>query len=215
MEDIDRFLLERAPGAPRVVCIPAAAGKEGWDRIAYWSNLGVDHFSRLGARAEAVEIVDRETAMDPSVSRRISAANFVYLSGGDPNYLYRTLAGTGAYEAIMGVLEKGGVVAGCSAGAMIWGERIPGIRPPPWRWGAGFNKIPGTTILPHYDEIPGWVSWIFRMINFNRPTMVGIDGYTALIWSDGIPVVRGKGGVVIWDKKGKRRFRDGQEVVER
>jgi cyanophycinase len=214
MEDVDKFLLERTPGDPRVVCLPTAAGKESTERIAYWSNLGVEHFTKLGVRVEAVEIVDRDGAMDPAASDRIAAANLVYLSGGSPNYLYDTLVGTSAYEAIVGVLANGGVVAGCSAGAMIWGERIPGLLPPPFAWKRGFNTVPGTTIIPHFDEIPRWLTWGFRTVNFNRPTMVGIEGDTALIWSGGAPVVRGKGAVVLWDRKGKRRFLDGQ-VVER
>ena len=212
MEDVDRFLLKRTPGEPLVVCMPTAAGKEGSERIAFWSKLGTDHFSRLGARVEAVEVVDRDTAMDTSLSRRISLANFVYLSGGDPHYLHRTLAGTRAYESIIGVLEKGGVVAGCSAGAMIWGERIPKLLPPPWPWRHGFNKIPGITIIPHFDQIPAWFMRVFRVVNFNRPTMVGIDGYTALILTNGTSIVRGQGGVVIWGKQGKMRFGNSQII---
>ena len=83
VEDIDRFLLERVPGEPRVLCMPTAAGREGRESIAYWSKLGEDHFSTLGVRVEAVHVLDREGAMDASLSERISAANFVYLSGGD------------------------------------------------------------------------------------------------------------------------------------
>ena len=213
MEDLDRFLLERAPAEPLVVCLPTAAGRESSKRIAYWSGLGEDHFSKLGVRVEAVEVVDRDTAMDESLSGRISSANFVYLSGGNPHYLYRTLVGTRAYEAIIGVLQKGGVVAGCSAGAMIWGERIPSFLPPPWPWKRRFSMIPGTTILPHFDEIPAWLMRVFRIVMFNRPTMVGIEGYTALVLSEGMSVVCGRGGVTVWGKKGKMRFGHG-EIIE-
>ena len=212
MADVDRQLLERAPGEPVVVCMPTAAGKEGSNRIAYWSNLGINHFAGLGARVEAVEVVDRATAMDSSLSERISAANFVYLSGGDPHYLYRTIVGTKSWESIEGVLNKGGVVAGCSAGAMIWGEQIPRFLPPPWPWRRGFNKIPGTVILPHYNEFPAWFAWAFHVVNFNRPTMVGIDGYTALVLSKNLSKVHGRGSVTVWGKQGKRVFSDGEQV---
>ena len=59
MEAVDRTLLDRLPEAPRVVCLPTAAGTEGPERIAYWSRLGVEHFTRLDAQAEAVPVVDR------------------------------------------------------------------------------------------------------------------------------------------------------------
>ena len=56
MDDLDRFLLERTPGEPLVVCLATAAGKESSDRINYWSDLGEDHFTRLGVRAEEVAV---------------------------------------------------------------------------------------------------------------------------------------------------------------
>ena len=52
MDHVDRFLLARLPDKPRVVCMPTAAGREGRERIAYWSELGTRHFSRLGAKCE-------------------------------------------------------------------------------------------------------------------------------------------------------------------
>ena len=74
---------------------------------------------------------------------------------------------------------------------------------------ASDSKIQGTTIIPHFDQIPAWFMRVFRVVNFNRATMVGIDGYTALVLDNGTSIVRGQGGVVIWGKKGKRRFGNG------
>ena len=207
MDHVDRFLLALLPGKPRVVCMPTAAGREGRERIAYWSELGTRHFSRLGAECEPVEVIDRATAMNELLTQRISRANFVYLSGGDPQYLQRTLEGTQAWTAICGVLEKGGLVAGCSAGAMIWGERIPSLKPPPFRWKSGVNAIPGTAIIPHFDDPPGWVLAGFRAINFSRPAFVGIEGHTALVARDGKLQVVGKGGVTIWGRGVKKRYK--------
>ncbi len=208
MDDVDNFLLARLPSKPRVVCMPTAAGREGRQRIAYWTGLGTRHFSRLGAECEPVEVIDRATAMNESLTQRISRANFVYLSGGDPHYLYRTLEGTPTWTAIAGVLERGGVVAGCSAGAMIWGEQIAGLKPPPFRWGPGFSAIPGTAIIPHFDDPPGWLLTVFRAISFSRPTFVGIEGHTALVASDGKLQVVGRGGVTIWGRGFKHRYKN-------
>ncbi len=212
MDGVDRYLLEQVPGEPLVVCMPTAAGKEGSKSISYWSSLGTEHFGSLGANVEAVEVIDRATAMDPDLANRISKANLVYVSGGDPHYLYRTLVGTSAMKSIESVLDKGGVVAGCSAGAMIWGEQIPRFLPPPWRWRPGFNLVPRSAIVPHFDDIPAWFIRVFRIVNFNRPTFVGIDGYTAMILSGNKSVVRGQGGVTAWGKTGKRRFTEGNQV---
>lgn len=211
METVDRFLLSRVPGEPRVVCLPTAAGTEGAERIGYWSRLGVDHFTRLGARAEAVEVINRATANDESFAARIRNANFVYLSGGKPDYLFRTLIGTPVWSAIENVLENGGVVAGCSAGAMIFGELYPTL-PTIWPWQRAFNFLPGAIILPHYEEIGERMGKFVRALLPRGATLLGIEGYTALVSSDSKFEVVGSGGVTVWNRKRKDRFAEREAV---
>ncbi len=211
MEPVDRSLLNRLEGEARVVCLPTAAGTEGPERIAYWSKLGVEHFTRLGARAEAAAVVDRASADDESNAARIRAANFVYLSGGRPDYLLKTLWETRAWSAILQVLDSGGVVAGCSAGAMIFGERIPGVaflaltRP-------AVNFLPGTMVIPHYDEIPDGIAKLIRVLVGPR-TLLGIERNTALVCAQDTYRAIGTGGVTVWNRQQKKRYTDGQPVV--
>jgi cyanophycinase len=208
MEPVDRWLLGRVTGEPRVVCLPTAAGTEGGERIGYWSRLGVEHFSRLGARAETVGVIDRASADDEAHAGRIRAANFVYLSGGKPDYLFRSLSGTRAWSAVMSVLERGGVVAGCSAGAMIFGESIPRF-PTLLPFQRAFNLLPGAVIMPHYDEMPGAFARVIRTLA-ERMTLLGIEGNTALACSDGTCTVAGAGGVTVWNRQQKRRYTHGE-----
>jgi len=210
MEPVDRWLLGRVTGEPRVVCLPTAAGTESRERIGYWSRLGAEHFSRLGARAETVEVIGRASADDEAHAGRIRAANFVYLSGGKPDYLFTSLAGTRAWAAVTDVLERGGVVAGCSAGAMIFGESIPTF-PAIVPFRRAFNLLPGAVIMPHYDEMPGAFVRMLRML-LGRKTLLGIEGNTALVRSDGAFKVVGVGGVTVWNRREKRRYTDGATV---
>lgn len=213
MEPVDRWLLGQLPDAPRVVCLPTAAGREGAERINYWSRLGVDHFTRLGARAEAVEIVDRATAQDDALVAKVRAANFVYLSGGDPDYLYRTLHGAPAWAAIEGVLQEGGVVAGCSAGAIIFSEKYPNF-PTFLTWKPAFNYLPGAVVLPHYDEFgEGWMGRLARTLMPGDLTILGVEGNTALVGSDSRYEVRGSGGVTVWNSRRRVRLTEGQKIT--
>jgi cyanophycinase len=211
MELVDRLLLNRLAGEARVVCLPTAAGTEGPERIAYWSNLGVEHFTRLGARAEAVRVIDRASADDEANAARIRAANLVYLSGGRPDYLLKTLRDTLAWSAITHVLDLGGVVAGCSAGAMVFGERIPGFAFLALTQPA-FNFLPGTMIIPHYDEVSGGLAKIIRAL-IGKRTLIGIERNTALVCAEGRFSVAGSGGVTVWNRQQKNRYTDGQTVV--
>ncbi|MEZ5256810.1 MAG: Type 1 glutamine amidotransferase-like domain-containing protein [Ilumatobacteraceae bacterium] len=127
MAAVDRQLLELFETPPRVVCLPTAAGREGDEKIDDWMHRGAAYFTSLGADAEPVRVWDRDSANDPSLAERIASADFVYLSGGRPSYLHDTLNGSLAWHAITSVVERGGLLAGCSAGAMIQGERFAGL----------------------------------------------------------------------------------------
>jgi cyanophycinase len=203
MEPVDRYLMSRLPGPADVVCLPTAAGTEGPERIAYWSNLGIGHFTRLGARSVAsLPVIDRRSALDVALAGRIQAANFVYLSGGKPDYLYHTLVDSAAWQAIVGVLERGGVVAGCSAGAMIFGARIPtGFFTGSQK---AFGLLENAFIMPHFDEMPGWIAHLAPAL-VKDLTLVGIEGNTALVCTPEGLRVEGSGGVTI--EKGKNRTR--------
>ncbi len=207
MEAVDRELIRRLPSPARVVCLPTAAGTEGPGRIGYWTRLGVDYFTRLGVSVRSLPVVDRAGAGDPVFAAAVAEANFVYLSGGHPDYLYRTLEGSPVWEAILSVLEKGGLLAGCSAGAMVIGETLFGI--PPWRRMPGFGLLPGAMVIPHFDEFPQWASTLLHLLAGRGLTTVGIEANTALFVQDGQMEVLGSGGVTVWNRLEKNRHTRG------
>lgn len=202
---LDNFLMSHLPDPVRVVCLPTAAGTEGAERIRYWMQAGVNHFRELGATATAVPIIDAATANDPDHADTIRQANFIYLSGGKPGHLQQSLQGSLAWQAIQAVLTGGGLLAGCSAGAMIMGEKFFGF--PGWK--QGFGLVPGTAVIPHFDEIPSAMLSPVRLFANNETTIVGIDGSTALVRSGDQYAVSGSGGVTIWTKDEKTRYTQG------
>jgi cyanophycinase len=207
MDPVDRVLLGRLPGPPRVVCLPTAAGTEGPKRIDYWARLGEDHFAKLGAPVRSLPVTDRASADDPALAGLIAEANFVYLSGGKPAYLYQTLEGSLAWEAILAVLRKGGLLAGCSAGAMIMGEAFFGFSGQARN--QGFRLLPGATVIPHYDELPEWMVAPVRKWISHGLTLVGIEANTALFRRGEEMEVLGSGGVTVWNTAGKTRYVQG------
>jgi cyanophycinase len=205
MIPVDRALIDRLAEPARVVCLPTAAGTEGQERVAYWSRLGEEYFHRLGAEVTSLPVLTRDDARDPAHAAAIARANFVYLSGGKPTYLYETLAETPVWTAVAGVPARGGVLAGCSAGAMVLGERFfgfPTTRP-------GFGLVPGVTVIPHFDEIPGVFTWVMRHFMGSDQTVVGIDGNTALVQNGATYEVLGQGGVTLWKEGEHRRYEAG------
>ena len=202
---VDRELIGRLAAPVRVVCLPTAAGSEGHARIDYWSRLGVDHFTGLGVQVQSLPVIDRPSADDPALAAEVAHANFVYLSGGRPDYLHKTIEGTLVWHAILSVLENGGLLAGCSAGAMILGEKFFGF--PGWK--PGFNFLPGATIIPHFDEIPGPMIGSLHVLAGKDVTILGIDGNTALVRTGDHYEVLGSGAVTVWNRAGKIRHAAG------
>jgi len=199
-------LLDIGERSPRVACLPTAAAKDGERVWRGWQERGVAHFTRLGAEAVAVDVIDRESAEDDAMTRDIAGADLVYLSGGKPALLHEILEGTAAWAAILGVLERGGVLAGCSAGAMVQGSHIAGFR-----GGAatkGFGLLENTIVLPHFDEFPSLAGDVVKRLIGRGRNVIGVDGATALVRHHGLFRVVGRGSVTVWGPNGKARFHD-------
>jgi peptidase E len=205
MTEVDRQLIELFETPPRVVCLPTAAGREGDVMIDDWAQRGVDHFAGLGVEADSVRVWDRASANDPVLAERIVDADFVYLSGGNPGYLHDTLDSTPAWDAILEVVGRGGLLAGCSAGAMIQGEAFTGLP----RSHDGFGLWPGIHIIPHFNEIPSPIVSAMRVAVGRKRTLVGVNGNTALVNDNGAYRVLGD-EVTVWTPTHKTRFGPGE-----
>jgi cyanophycinase len=208
---LDKRLLEQVQGTPQVVVLPTAAAPDGGGVPERWAKMGVEHFGRLGAAVEPVMLLTREDAGKPELAEQIARANFVYFSGGKPRYLLETLQGTPAWEAVMQVYRSGGVIVGCSAGAMVMGGALFDF-PKLWRTLPALGLAPGLTVIPHFDEIP---KMMLSTMNHSHgeTTVVGVDGSTALVGREGGWTVYGTGGVTVFEGKKRVRYVE-NEIVQ-
>ena len=88
------------------VQLATAAAPEGDRSLAHWHDLGRQAAERLGAEQVVIDIRTREDAMDDRWVPLIERARLVYLSGGNPTFLAKTLRGTAAWEAIRRTIES-------------------------------------------------------------------------------------------------------------
>ena len=216
MNDVDRQLLDRA-GGNKVVILPTASAPDGAGVPERWIKMGVDHFTGLGAQAVGLLALDRAACADAAMADRVRAANLIYFSGGKPDYLRSTLDGTAVWSAVREVFDRGGVIAGCSAGAMIMGGYVPEFSaragvPLINHWQASFALVPDAIVAPHYNEFPEvMVSVMFG----RRPPgtyLIGIDGHTALVGFDHTWQVLGAGRVTVKHGRETKRYTAGQAV---
>ena len=220
MNEIDRHLLASVDTngrAPRVVCLPTAAGQEGDASVNRWLEMGVKHFQALGAEVTAARIIDRESADDPQWESDLENADLIYFSGGNPMYLYETMQGSRAWIAAQKAWSRGAVYAGCSAGAMILAQKVPNFRAAGLTSQDAFRVLPATFVIPHFDRMRGlWSAYLFgvRRQLKNSQFILGIDEDTALVGKlSGTWQVMGQGQAHIITRDGQQDFDAGEEVT--
>ncbi len=215
MIDLDRGLLAAIGRShPRVAILPTASAPDGEEVFQRWASMGVAHFAALGAECEPVLVRDRSEASDDGAVQAIGEADLIYLSGGKPDHLRAALDGTPLGAALIAAHERGAVVAGCSAGAMVLAERLArfrrGMVPWPLGWSSGLGLVKGAAVLPHYDA---WPEPVLALMALQAPadtTILGIDEDTALVGRDGAWQVHGRARVTVWRGRHRERFRRGE-----
>ena len=215
MVEVDRGLLAATGRSrPRVAILPTASLPDGEDVFQRWAAMGVQHFTALGAEVEPVLVRDRAGAADEAFVQAIGEADLIYLSGGQPSFLLSVLAGTRLAEALVEAHERGAVVAGCSAGAMVLAARLPGFRgrflPWPLRWRSALGIVPASAVLPHYDAWPEPLSALLALQAPRGMAVIGIDEDTAIIGRDGAWQVQGRARATVWRGRHRERFRRGE-----
>lgn len=220
MAEVDRSLLARCGAngrAPRVVCLPTAAGQEGEASWQRWNRMGEEHFLALGAEVSPLPIIDRRAADDERYLEALENADLIYFSGGKPTYLYETMQGSKAWAAIEKARARGAIYAGCSAGAMILGRSMPNIRMPGLRRLNAFGIVPVSMILPHFDRMPTWAPMMIQLLRSRlKPgeLVIGIDEDTALVGRPGESwQVQGHQRVHIISKAETLVYAAGDEVI--
>jgi cyanophycinase len=182
MAGVEGMLL--AGRAARYVQIPTAAAPEGERSLRRWLDLGAKQAARLGVEQVPVLVRNRDDADSPDLAALIEGAGLIYLSGGNPGFLARTLRGTLVWAAVLAAWQAGSALAGCSAGAMALTGWVPSIRDLHREPDPGLAVLPHVRVLPHFDKMLGWAPDILARAALRPPagvTVLGIDEDTAAV----------------------------------
>ena len=199
----EAILKETGKSSPVVLIVPTAAAFENPARAA---DNGVKHFTALGADARPLMVLDRSDAENPDLASQAESADVVYLTGGSPTHLLESLKESAVLAAILKELERGAILAGSSAGAMVMGSWM---RFRDWRQALGIAE--GVASLPHHERYdPSAVS---RELRESAPddltAVLGIDGRSGAISGLEGWTALGAGHVTVYRKDGWDRLRSG------
>jgi cyanophycinase len=203
----DRLILRAVAarvGSGALVVATVASGLPG----EVWGDYA-PLFKELGVRdVRHLHVESREEARSPEAVRVLDGATAVFITGGDQLKLTSRLGDTPIYTRLLEIYERGGTIAGTSAGASVMCETMlvegegaasqhidASLRMAP-----GFGFIPGVIIDQHFAE-RGRIGRLIAAVAQNpRILGIGIDEDTAIVCDpDHCFTVLGAGAVYVVD----------------
>ncbi|MFP5288232.1 MAG: cyanophycinase [Thermoanaerobaculia bacterium] len=166
-------------------------------------------FGSLGVkRIEHLHVETREEGLDEKKAKILDGATVVFFTGGDQLRITSQLGDTPIYQKLQDMYERGGTIAGTSAGASVMsgtmlvsggqdgspklGDMI--------RMAPGFGMIHDVIIDQHFAE-RGRLGRLVAAVSQNPAHLgIGIDEDTAIVVNNGTDFrVLGKGAVYVVD----------------
>ena len=217
-EGMDLEVMRASGRDPASVLIIPTAAVTGPAKAA---NDGVTHFAALGGNASQLMVLERKQANDAKFIAPAKDADVVYFTGGNPDHLLSALGGSMLLWMLKDGLERGLVLGGSSAGAMVMGSVMR--RPPLYsnpegrssgdRWVEGLGVAPNICVLPHHERRdPGEVSAELRWSAPSGVVYLGIDARTGVIGGPGNWRVTGVGNVVVYRGPDYEVFGSGERL---
>jgi peptidase E len=200
---IERHVLELAGVERPRVCFLATAVGEHAERILGFYQA----FAESGAELSHVELF----GMPERPGDRVRRQDVVYVSGGNTANLLALWRVHGIDEAVREVWERGGVLAGWSAGANCWFEdSVTDSFGPLRALGDGLGLLAGS-FCPHYDGEVLRRPTYRKLVTDGMPPGLAADDDAAFVFA-GAELVE-----VVSQREGARGYRvtaDGEEPLE-
>jgi cyanophycinase len=186
------------------------------------AELYQDAFGRVGqSHVALLDVRSREEAHDDGRVRMVRDAATVFFTGGDQWRMLERLHDTPLLAAICAHYERGGIVAGTSAGAAAASDTMivggPGAIAPRTggaRLADGLGLLPGTVIDSHFSERGRMGRLLAAVAQRPESLGIGIDEDTAILVGPRAShfSVIGGGGVSVVDARASRCSLPPQEL---
>jgi len=199
-----REVAKHLDGGRLVIATVASHEPEGYFE-AYqraFADLGVTDLAELYVK-------DRAETLDPGKLNLLDGAAGVFFSGGDQLRISSQIGDTPIEQRVRDIHERGGLLAGTSAGASVMSETmlVKGTSGESYRIGdvhmaPGLGLVRNMIIDQHFAE-RGRFGRLFGAVAHNpRELGIGIDEDTALVFSEDRFKVIGSGCVYVVDGAG-------------
>ncbi len=179
------------------------------------SSTGAEKLKDLGCTNVSVYVVSEnsngvQNVNDPALLEAIENADMLYFGGGRTYKYMDSYVGTQAQVKMNGLLERGGIIVGSSAGAQILGDFLvrgdPRTNDTLWMEGndLGLSFIRGVIIDAHFRQRGREYTLPTLLMKHPQMLGIGIDEATALFVQGTDAKVLGKNAVTFYDLKNQK-----------
>ena len=207
-EEMDREIMRESGHDPAKVVVVPTAAVTGPAKAA---NDGATHFRALGGDSSRLMLLERNHAEDPDFFVPATMADVVYFTGGSPEHLLETVFDSPFLKAVLESVDRGAVLVGSSAGAMVMGSMMR--RPKAGGWVEALGLVPGIAVLPHHERSDQ--AETFSELQESAPsglTFLGIDARTGCLGRPGNWRVVGSGRVTVYQGSEWQIFDSGDKL---
>lgn len=175
-EQIAIMAKERA-GEKRAVAV--FVGTASHDSLPYFNSFRKTYTSNFDIKADLALLTKKDIPMD-KIQGKLMNADLIYVGGGNTIFMLDTWRKTGFLEMILDAYNRGVIIAGLSAGAICWFEKIytDSVEGSKYAVSDGLGILKGM-MSPHYDDRPE-----FDDIAKNLPLAYAVENKSALVFED-------------------------------
>lgn len=175
-EQIAIMAKERA-GEKRAVAV--FVGTASHDSLPYFNSFRKTYTSNFDIKADLALLTKKDIPMD-KIQGKLMNADLIYVGGGNTIFMLDTWRKTGFLEMILDAYNRGVIIAGLSAGAICWFEKIytDSVEGSKYAVSDGLGILKGM-MSPHYDDRPE-----FDDIAKNSPLAYAVENKSALVFDD-------------------------------
>lgn len=175
-EQIAIMAKERA-GEKRAVAV--FVGTASHDSLPYFNSFRKTYTSNFDIKADLALLTKKDIPMD-KIQGKLMNADLIYVGGGNTIFMLDTWRKTGFLEMILDAYNRGVIIAGLSAGAICWFEKIytDSVEGSKYAVSDGLGILKGM-MSPHYDDRPE-----FDDIAKNSSLAYAVENKSALVFED-------------------------------
>ncbi len=174
-------LAKQRAGDKRAVAV--FVGTASHDSLPYFNSFRKTYTSHFDIKADLALLTKKDIPLE-KIKEKLENADLIYVGGGNTVFMLEIWKKTGFLELIIDAYNRGVIIAGLSAGAICWFEKMytDSVEGSLYAVQNGLSIIKGI-MSPHYDNRSE-----FDEIAKNYPLAYAIENKSAIMFQDGIPI---------------------------